>query len=74
MTFTLLGPRTSFADRSFAKALPTAITDSARVKTNIFFIVVKFKGCTIVIVSENKGTTLNFDLVLGLRSNGHSWG
>ena len=44
-TFTLRGPRASTLLTSFAIALPIAITESTRLKTNIFLIVVKiFKG------------------------------
>ena len=47
-TLTLRGPRASTLLTSFAIALPIAITESTRLKTNIFLIVVKFlKGCTL---------------------------
>lgn len=40
VTFTLRGPRISALLTLFAIALPTAITESTRLKTNIFLIVV----------------------------------
>ena len=42
VTFTLRGPRASALLKSLAIALPIAIAESTRLKTNIFLIVVNF--------------------------------
>ena len=48
------GPRSSTTLTSFAIALPIAIADSIRLKTKIFFIVVKIKGLYFVIFLDTK--------------------
>lgn len=69
MIFTLRGPRSSVPLTSFAIALPIAIAESIRLKTNIFFIVVNIKGLYICYFSWYKGTTQNYDSKSAWRSN-----
>ena len=53
-TLTLRGPRASALLTSFAIALPIAIAESTRLKTNIFLIVVKILGLYFVSFLDTK--------------------
>lgn len=50
-TLTLFGPRSASRVESFAITLLTANSESAKLKTNIFFIVVIFKGLYLMFVT-----------------------